>query len=412
MQRLVRSVEQGRCPADDFADRAVKYGIGPAVSQLARGETVTSRETLARELTKARDRTLRLVDFDDAELRRQYDPLMSPLVWDLAHIGQQEELWLLRDGNPDRPGMLLARRRPALRRVRPFPRQPGRLCRCCRLPTPARTARRCATRRWTRSTRCPDGHRWDALHVRAGDQPREPARRDDAAGAEPAVRGAAAGPRLALPAGRPGVAGTSVLVPGGEFVLGVDAASEPHSLDNERPRTSSTCPRSGSAGCRSPMANGSSSSTTAATTASGWWSDRGWAHRQQAGLRAPQFWNPRRHPHPVRPRRGHPRRRTRPARHVLRGRGLRGVGGCATAHRGGMGEGVRVGSRQPARGAASRGAPRSPPNIWPISAATRCGRPRSVHTRQVRRPTAPSRCWATCGSGRLRRCGHGPASHR
>jgi glutamate--cysteine ligase len=38
MQRLVCSVEQGRCPADDFSDRAVKYGIGPAVSQLARGE--------------------------------------------------------------------------------------------------------------------------------------------------------------------------------------------------------------------------------------------------------------------------------------------------------------------------------------------------------------------------------------
>ena len=48
---------------------------------------MTARETLARELTTARDRTLRLVDFDDAELRRQYDPLMSPLVWDLAHIG-------------------------------------------------------------------------------------------------------------------------------------------------------------------------------------------------------------------------------------------------------------------------------------------------------------------------------------
>jgi glutamate--cysteine ligase len=38
MRRLVRSVEQGRCPADDFSDRAVKHGIGPAVSQLARGE--------------------------------------------------------------------------------------------------------------------------------------------------------------------------------------------------------------------------------------------------------------------------------------------------------------------------------------------------------------------------------------
>ena len=38
MQQLVRSVEQGRCPADDFADRAVKYGIAPAVAQLAQGE--------------------------------------------------------------------------------------------------------------------------------------------------------------------------------------------------------------------------------------------------------------------------------------------------------------------------------------------------------------------------------------
>jgi len=31
---------------------------------------------------------------------------MSPLVWDLAHIGQQEELWLLRGGDPNRPGIL------------------------------------------------------------------------------------------------------------------------------------------------------------------------------------------------------------------------------------------------------------------------------------------------------------------
>jgi glutamate--cysteine ligase len=38
MGLLVRSVEQGRCPADDFADRAVSYGIAGAVTQLARGE--------------------------------------------------------------------------------------------------------------------------------------------------------------------------------------------------------------------------------------------------------------------------------------------------------------------------------------------------------------------------------------
>ncbi|BBY19117.1 ergothioneine biosynthesis glutamate--cysteine ligase EgtA [Mycolicibacterium litorale] len=39
MQLLVRSVEEGRSPADDFSDRAVAYGIGPAVRQLAKGES-------------------------------------------------------------------------------------------------------------------------------------------------------------------------------------------------------------------------------------------------------------------------------------------------------------------------------------------------------------------------------------
>ena len=38
MQRLVRSVEKGRCPADDFSDRVVKNGIATAVSELAQGE--------------------------------------------------------------------------------------------------------------------------------------------------------------------------------------------------------------------------------------------------------------------------------------------------------------------------------------------------------------------------------------
>ncbi|HET9890264.1 MAG TPA: DinB family protein, partial [Mycobacterium sp.] len=61
---------------------------------------------MASDLARTRARTLGLVEFDDAELCRQYDPLMSPLVWDLAHIGQQEELWLLRGGDPARPGML------------------------------------------------------------------------------------------------------------------------------------------------------------------------------------------------------------------------------------------------------------------------------------------------------------------
>ncbi|HEY9263421.1 MAG TPA: ergothioneine biosynthesis glutamate--cysteine ligase EgtA [Mycobacterium sp.] len=38
MGLLARSVEQGRSPADDFADRAVRYGIAGAVTRLAHGE--------------------------------------------------------------------------------------------------------------------------------------------------------------------------------------------------------------------------------------------------------------------------------------------------------------------------------------------------------------------------------------
>lgn len=65
-----------------------------------------NRRELADGLIRARERTLALVDFDDDELHRQYHPLMSPLVWDLAHIGQQEELWLLRGGDLEVPGLL------------------------------------------------------------------------------------------------------------------------------------------------------------------------------------------------------------------------------------------------------------------------------------------------------------------
>jgi len=39
MQRLVQSVEDGRCPADDFADQAIRSGIDGAVLQMARATT-------------------------------------------------------------------------------------------------------------------------------------------------------------------------------------------------------------------------------------------------------------------------------------------------------------------------------------------------------------------------------------
>src|SRR5262249_29427425 len=55
------------------------------------------REQIAGCLLTARERTQLLTGcVDDADLVRQHSPLMSPLVWDLAHVANQEELWLLR----------------------------------------------------------------------------------------------------------------------------------------------------------------------------------------------------------------------------------------------------------------------------------------------------------------------------
>src|SRR3954471_23737573 len=44
---------------------------------------------------EARERTLALVTpLGDPDMERVADPLMSPLVWDLAHIAAYEDLWL------------------------------------------------------------------------------------------------------------------------------------------------------------------------------------------------------------------------------------------------------------------------------------------------------------------------------
>ncbi len=63
------------------------------------GETAPEplRQRAAAVLETARRRTAVLTScVDDRELTAQHSPLMSPLVWDLAHIANQEEQWLLR----------------------------------------------------------------------------------------------------------------------------------------------------------------------------------------------------------------------------------------------------------------------------------------------------------------------------
>jgi gamma-glutamyl hercynylcysteine S-oxide synthase len=56
-----------------------------------------TRARVAELLEEARSYTLRLLaPLPDDKLVRQRSPLQSPLVWDLAHIGYYEELWLIR----------------------------------------------------------------------------------------------------------------------------------------------------------------------------------------------------------------------------------------------------------------------------------------------------------------------------
>ncbi|WP_411091717.1 ergothioneine biosynthesis protein EgtB [Streptomyces sp. 049-1] len=74
-------------PAMDTAtDTAADPGDGDAL-----------RERALSALVRARARTTLLTScVEGPDLTGQVSPLMSPLVWDLAHIGNQEEQWLLR----------------------------------------------------------------------------------------------------------------------------------------------------------------------------------------------------------------------------------------------------------------------------------------------------------------------------
>jgi iron(II)-dependent oxidoreductase len=58
--------------------------------------TANSKAAIAERLSEARERTLGLVEsLDDEQLNRVYSPILSPLAWDLGHIANFEELWLV-----------------------------------------------------------------------------------------------------------------------------------------------------------------------------------------------------------------------------------------------------------------------------------------------------------------------------
>jgi gamma-glutamyl hercynylcysteine S-oxide synthase len=242
-------------------------------------------DVVVRDLEAARTRTLGLTDLDEPTLVAQHDPLMSPLVWDLAHVGQQEELWLLRGGDVGRPGML--------------PPEVDALYDAFKHPRAERPALPLLppveARAYDHEVR---GRVLDLIERTAADDlftagmvVQHEEQHDETMLATLQLR---QGPpllleRRALPAGRR-VDPDRVLVAGGPFTLGVDAATEPFSLDNERPAHAVDV---GSFWIgRVPVSNrqwlefiGDGGYARPEL-----WSTRGWAYRIQASLERPLFW--------------------------------------------------------------------------------------------------------------------------
>jgi gamma-glutamyl hercynylcysteine S-oxide synthase len=249
------------------------------------------------ELARARARTLAFVDqLSEVDLRAQHSPLMSPVVWDLAHIGNYEELWLLRalDGrapiDPALDDLYNAFEHP--RWTRPSLPILG--------PVEAR-AYNAGVRAevlalldgldlWGDTTGRPllrEGFVYGMVvqhehqhnetllaTLQLMDEPPGPP-----PGSTPAGRSAAREVR-SLPAMR--------LVDGGPFTMGSD--TDPWAYDNERrahqvdlpPFLIDTFPVT-VADYLAFMADGGYGHETL-------WSPRGWVWRQEAGLGAPQFW--------------------------------------------------------------------------------------------------------------------------
>jgi gamma-glutamyl hercynylcysteine S-oxide synthase len=243
-------------------------------------------ELVAQALERARLRTLRLTEFDDVELTRQHNPLMSPLVWDLAHIGQQEDLWLLREGNAAAQGLLPAQIE-KLYDAFEHPRA-ERVTLPLLGPAEARTFIADVRGRVFDQLGKADDDVFPYVMVEQHEQQHVETMlaTHQLRSGEPLL-----GHGAPLPPGRP-VPHDAVLVPAGPFVLGVDGVDEPWSLDNERPAHVVDLPAFRIA--RFPVTNGEWQEFIDAGgyDEPRWWSARGWAHRVQAGLERPLFWSP------------------------------------------------------------------------------------------------------------------------
>lgn len=246
------------------------------------------RERVHDALSWARERTGVLTDnVTDEELTAQHSPLMSPLVWDLAHIGNQEDLWLVRDVGgreavrSDIDQLYDAFEHP--RADRPALALLG--------PAEARS--------YVRTVR---EKTWDVLEASTfrgrpleeqgfafGMVAQHEQQHAETMLATHQLR--AGDPVLSAPtAPRIGgiVTADEVVIPGGEFVMGT--SDEPWALDNERPAHVVNVPAF--AMDTTPVTNGQFLEFIGdgGYERPELWSERGWEHRGAAGLAAPQFW--------------------------------------------------------------------------------------------------------------------------
>jgi iron(II)-dependent oxidoreductase len=249
-------------------------------------ETERLRSTVAVELERARARTTALTAADDDELIRQHSPLMSPLVWDLAHVGNQEELWLVRDVGGREP---LRRDLDELYDAFKHPRsnRPA-----LPLLSPAEARAYVAGVR-DKAMDVLDRVRLDGRPLVAdgfafGMIVQHEQQHDETMLATHQLR--TGGPVLAAPPPPPARVPVDgeVLVPGGPFTMGTD--TEAWALDNERPAHRVDVPAF--AIDAAPVTNGRYQRFIAAGGYDDprWWSTAGWTHRQAAGLTAPMHW--------------------------------------------------------------------------------------------------------------------------
>ncbi|WP_127501133.1 ergothioneine biosynthesis protein EgtB [Actinoplanes solisilvae] len=251
-------------------------------------ETERLRDRVAAELIRTRDRTTLLTEaVDEDDLIRQHSPLMSPLVWDLAHVGNQEELWLVRDvGGREPVRRDIDELYDAFKHARSDrPALP--------LLTPGEARRYVAQVRDKAldvldRARLDEGRRLVADGFAFGMIVQHEQQHDETMLATHQLRSGPPVLETAAPP-RPALAVTGeVFVPGGPFTMGTD--TEAWALDNERPAHQVDVPA-----FHIDRAAVTCSQFAAFIDAGGyddprWWSTAGWAHRQAAGLTAPAFW--------------------------------------------------------------------------------------------------------------------------